>query len=59
VKEVKVKTETGDKIFVVEIVSDQRRDRLGAENKEDLEDWIAHIKNAQDELGKTSKKKKK
>jgi len=58
VKEVKTK-EPGDKLFVVEIVSDHRRDRLGADNKEDLEDWIAYIKNAQDELVQASTKKRK
>jgi len=58
IKEVKTK-DPGSTLYLVEFVSEHRRDKLGTESKDDMEEWLNYIKNAQEDLGRESKKKKK
>jgi len=58
IKEVKTK-DSGITLYTAEFVSELRRDILGTESKEDLEEWLLYTKSAQDDLGRVSKKKKK
>jgi len=56
IEEVKTK-EPGNNLFVFEIIGDMRRDRLGAETREEAQEWTERLKTAHGELHKTKKKK--
>jgi len=58
IKEIKPKKESGLTFYTAEFISEMRKDILGTESKEDLEEWLLFIKNEQDDMGRGKKKKK-